>query len=61
MGKDEIIDKILSIPLELDEIINKILFCSHLFFRQNFPLCRQILCIKYKNVNKLRKMIRNCE
>ena len=31
------------------------------FFRQNFPVFRQILCIRCKNVNKLQIMIRNCE
>ena len=42
-------------------IRQKTFFGSHLFFRQNFPFFRQILCIRCKNANKLRIMIRNCK
>ena len=29
-------------------------FCPRSFLRQNIPFFRQILCTRYKNVNKLR-------
>ena len=42
-------------------IRQKTVYGPHYIFRRNFPSFRQIFCIKCKNVNKLRIMIRNCE